>query len=268
MKKIIFNPIYIILTLILLSIILVNYSKTKYNKEKFIEVVEKVCMSSENINHISICEKYNKGEHKLDFYEIYSNTIDRSFSYFIIFLFVFSIASTFRFHRYIHSGFIKNILCRSRYKKVIFKEISYSLFSVTYLTTMFYMIAILVSLVFSERFVEFDYYEILISYINTLLSMLIYVSLSIIYIKKINNIVLYMLISFLTMFSVISGLEILSNLLPKFKILYKIANNIFPILSNQMNLFFIHQLAAVFILLFLVSKIYKNKEALLIESEK
>lgn len=277
MKKILFNRLnYLILFVILLVMLAINYNVNIKQNNQFNEYLQEMCLDKNNIieeNIVEMCERIEAGGKALylKFNNVYDYLGDQTRLLFFSFLVIFLITSTYKFHRVVHSGYVKNVLTRQKYKEFIKNEILNSIGTMLFLFTGYFIIVFAISYFTSEVLNDINYYKIFIEYFNTFLYMLLSILIAIILLKRINNIVLYILVSFLSILSLSIAIDAMStilNIITNNDTIIEFMNSFILPHDDRMKFYFIPQTLLNLLMLFIMLRIYINKEELIIESER
>lgn len=279
MKKIILNPINYLVLIILGIIMLVANHYVNIKPNLLInEAYKDLCSQEEKVqeSHLEKCETLEREGKavKLDFFNAYSNLQYETLILAVSIIIILLIVSTIRFHRYVHSEYAKYMLTREKYKKFIKKETFHSLFTCYYLYTVHILTVLVIAYFSSETYnvnYNIDFFTILTGYFNTILYFTFAILIAIVLLKKINNLVLFVLIVFLTMIAIHVGFEIVSiimSYITKNHFLRTIFDNFVKPMEHGVKFYFIPQILINIIPLFIIKNVYKNKEGFIIEMEK
>lgn len=258
MKKIFLNPVnYLILFIILLIMLIINHNVNIERKNELNEQFQEICLANDNIteeNIIEACERIEAGEKAtyLKFNNAYDYLGDQARILFLPLLFVFLIASTYRFHRNFHSDYIKNELSKEKYKKLITKELIDSIGTMIFLFTGYFIIIFAISYFTSEVVSDINYSKTLIEYANLLLYMIFSVLIAIVLLKYIKNIVLYVLISFLAILSLSLAIDATSSIVD-------FMDSFIRPYNDGIKFYFIPQVLLNGFLLLIMIRTYKDK---------
>ncbi len=279
MKKIVLNPInYLVLIILGIIMLVANHYVNIKPHHELNEAYKELCSQKENVleHQIENCELLEREGKavKLNFFEAYSNLQDETVILGVSIIIILLIVSTIRFHRYVHSGYAKYMLTKGKYKKFIKKEALHSLLTCYYLYTVHILTVLVIACFSSETYnvvSNVNFFTILAGYFNTILYFTFAVLVAIILLKKINNLVLFILIVTLTMIAIQIGVEIVSFIMlyiTKNKFLRTVFGNLFKPMEHDAYFYFIPQILINIIPLFIIKNVYKNKEGFIIEMEK
>ena len=265
MKKIFLNPInYLILFIILLIMLAINYNVNIERKTEYNDQIQEICLGNDNFaeeNIIKMCERIESGEKAsyLKFNNVYDYLEDQTRMLFLPLLFIFLIASTYKFHQNFHSGFIKKELTNEKYKKFITKEFINSIGTILFLFTGYFVIVFAISYLTSEVVNDINYSKIFIEYVNTSLYIIFSILVAIILLKYIKNIVIYIFISLLAILSLSLAIDTVSSIL-------NFTDSFIRPYDGGMQFYFIPQVILNIFLLFIMIKTYKNNSEFTIEN--